>query len=209
MGSKQSACAECKVVGVNSNCPPTEQGGCGRSLCSKCLRFALITQADANVAKDVFLIEPRAFCWPCMLTHTNIDFKKTEDVFEAKGETKGYVLFVHGGGGNRLMFAPHARALAEKSFKCVLMDLPGHASRLDEQLSMNSACACISAVYAEHFGAVGDKKVCYVGGSLGGYIGMEMLGRYPHLFSGAVIAMCGQDVGSGMSLYLFFISKCS
>ena len=36
-----------------------------------------------------------------------------------------------------------------------------------------------------------------VGGSLGGYVSMEVLGSHPGLFDGAVIAMSGQNVGRG------------
>eukprot|EP00930_Biecheleria_cincta_P039553 TRINITY_DN27183_c0_g2_i1.p1 TRINITY_DN27183_c0_g2~~TRINITY_DN27183_c0_g2_i1.p1 ORF type:complete len:320 (-),score=42.73 TRINITY_DN27183_c0_g2_i1:39-998(-) len=177
MGAKSSACAECK------------------EMCSQCLSFALCSEADLKEGSNVFKVDPRMFCKTCMLKHTNIDFKQTEDVIEAKGDVKGNILFVHGGGGNRLMFAAHARALASLGFRCVLLDLPGHASRIDEPLSMDSACACVKAVHEIYFGS-SALKCLYVGGSLGAYIGMEFLGRHPSLFSGAVIGMAGQDVGS-------------
>ncbi len=40
----------------------------------------------------------------------------------------------------------------------------------------------------------------YLGGSLGGYIGMECVGRHPDLFSAAVISQAAQNVGVGRSL---------
>ncbi|KAJ2996185.1 hypothetical protein HDV02_006713, partial [Globomyces sp. JEL0801] len=44
------------------------------------------------------------------------------------------------------------------------------------------------------------KKPIYVGGSLGGYIGMELLGSHPSVFSSAAILMAGQGVGAGRGM---------
>jgi pimeloyl-ACP methyl ester carboxylesterase len=48
------------------------------------------------------------------------------------------IVFVHGGGGCRAMFATHAKHFGQK-YSCVLIDLPGHRSRMDETLSLKSA----------------------------------------------------------------------
>jgi pimeloyl-ACP methyl ester carboxylesterase len=49
------------------------------------------------------------------------------------------LIWIHGGGGCRKMFEFHARELAKKNYRSVLIDLPGHGSRIDEKLSAESA----------------------------------------------------------------------
>ncbi|KAJ3260863.1 hypothetical protein HK103_007426 [Boothiomyces macroporosus] len=98
-------------------------------------------------------------------------------------------------GGNRKMFVEHARQLTE--YHCVLIDLPGHGSRMDEALGLESAIKVIIDTVKDHTNIFNGIKPVYVGGSLGGYIGMELLGRHPDLFSAAVIGMAGQNVGVG------------
>lgn len=47
-----------------------------------------------------------------------LDFSKHVDVFEAVGGGGAITLvYVHGGGGSREMFKPHARAMAAKNFR--------------------------------------------------------------------------------------------
>eukprot|EP00611_Tribonema_gayanum_P014936 TRINITY_DN264_c0_g1_i2.p1 TRINITY_DN264_c0_g1~~TRINITY_DN264_c0_g1_i2.p1 ORF type:complete len:450 (-),score=74.99 TRINITY_DN264_c0_g1_i2:569-1918(-) len=107
---------------------------------------------------------------------------------------------------SRLMFARAARALAAHGARCVLLDLPGHGARMDEPLSLDTAVDTIVATTRAHAGSGdggggggggGGTKPIYIGGSLGGYIGMEVLGRHPDLSGAAVILMSGQKVGVG------------
>jgi pimeloyl-ACP methyl ester carboxylesterase len=99
------------------------------------------------------------------------------------------------------MFLYHAREFAKQGYRCVLLDLPGHGARMDEPLTMSSAIAAIlDAVRLEAPPTADGHKPMYIGGSLGGYIGMELLGQHPNVFAGAVIAMCGQNVGAGAGL---------
>ena len=56
---------------------------------------------------------------------------------------------------------------------------------------------CITRATREYASDYQGIKPIYLGGSLGGYIGMELLGQHPQLFSKAVLAMCGQRVGVG------------
>jgi pimeloyl-ACP methyl ester carboxylesterase len=131
----------------------------------------------------------------CFKKLSNLGFDNNESVtiLSASNPTTS-VLFVHGGGGSRFMFLPHARDLVEKGpYQCILLDLPGHGVKMDDPLSLQSAMDWIIEVAKKHAGP----NAVYVGGSLGGYIGMELLGRYPTQFKSAVITMCGQDVGVG------------
>jgi pimeloyl-ACP methyl ester carboxylesterase len=135
------------------------------------------------------------YCEKCYIKNNTLDFTKTEMVI---GSEKGQglsVLFVHGAGGCRTMFEIHAKRLAQKGFRCVLLDLPGHGARMNEKLTLQTAIETILQVTKEYCADYNGIKPVYVGGSLGGYIGMELLGQHPQLFSGAVIGMSGQDVG--------------
>jgi pimeloyl-ACP methyl ester carboxylesterase len=114
----------------------------------------------------------------------------------AAGEAPS-IVFVHGGGSCRLMFAYHARELAARGFRCVLLDLPAHGALLDTPLTIESACERIAAITREHAPPHLGVAPIYVGGSLGGFLGMELLGREPDLFSCAVIGQASQTVGAG------------
>ncbi|KAI8904787.1 hypothetical protein EDD86DRAFT_277969 [Gorgonomyces haynaldii] len=132
----------------------------------------------------------QSFCKKCFKKLCNLDFSVHEVVLGPK-EAKT-IVFVHGGGGCRNMFAHHARLLS-KDYRCVLVDLPGHGTRMEEPLSLQTAIQVIVDTTRKH--ASPNHPKIYVGGSLGGYIGMELLGQHPKLFDAAVITMCGQAVG--------------
>jgi pimeloyl-ACP methyl ester carboxylesterase len=110
-------------------------------------------------------------------------------------------IFVHGAGGSRAMFREHAAAITARVPHCgtVLLDLPGHGARHAEPCN---ALACIDEVLRVARNAKasrGDQapRLIYVGGSLGGYVGMEAmkLAEFATLFDAAAILGCGQGVG--------------
>jgi pimeloyl-ACP methyl ester carboxylesterase len=174
-------------------------GQCKVPKCTSCLAFALVS-AEAY-AKGGAQASCLTTCEACMKALSPLDFSSTApDVLGPKPGIGPTAVFVHGGGGCRLMFRPHAEALAALGVRCVLLDLPGHGTRMGNKLSMASAIEAILSDTAQYAPptAAGLKPVL-IGGSLGGYIGMELLGRSPDVFSGAVIAMCGQNVGVGRS----------
>jgi hypothetical protein len=57
----------------------------------------------------------------------------------------------------RKMFMPHALSLKEKGFKSILMDLPGHGSRLTEALTLENSIKG----HKRSFGVVCNKKRHY------------------------------------------------
>ncbi|KXS19970.1 alpha/beta-hydrolase [Gonapodya prolifera JEL478] len=186
--------------------------GCGKRFCSACTNFALVTASDADAAiasGDLAKAYVRTFCRTCFKNAGPLDWTSTEgaqadgvDLLEPSGDaapTGATIFWAHGGGGSRLMFRPHAEALAASGYRCVLFDFPGHGRLMDAPLSMDTAIERIVSVVQKYGSKEGGKNV-YVGGSLGGYIGMEMLARHPTLFSSAVICMCGQCVGHGAGL---------
>jgi len=161
-----------------------------------------VTAADL-AAHGAYAAPARTLCRACFQALSPLDFARAApDVLApagAAGAGAPSLVFLHGGGGCRTMFRGVAAALvARAAVRAVLVDLPGHGARMDEPLSMASAVASVRAQAAEFAPptARGAKPV-YVGGSLGGYIGMEVLGAAPDAFAGAVIAMAGQDVGPG------------
>lgn len=172
-------------------------GACGERRCGPCLNHALVTAGDL-AERGAYDAPARTLCRACFIANSPLDFSSVApDVLGPAGAP--CVVFVHGGGGCRTMFRAAAAALAaRRAVRAVLLDLPGHGARMDEPLSMAAAIASVRAQAAEFAPptARGAKPV-YVGGSLGGYIGMEVLGAAPEQFAGAVIAMAGQDVGPG------------
>eukprot|EP01125_Pyxidicula_operculata_P015385 TRINITY_DN5213_c0_g1_i2.p1 TRINITY_DN5213_c0_g1~~TRINITY_DN5213_c0_g1_i2.p1 ORF type:complete len:280 (-),score=23.84 TRINITY_DN5213_c0_g1_i2:221-1060(-) len=161
---------------------------CGLIFCGDCSNFFLLPpnkSGPENVAR---------MCLSCFKNVSSIDFDSNYDL---SGPSDGIVLLmVHGGSASRKMWHYHI-AEWSKHFKCYSIDLPGHGSLMEKQLSMDIACDYISAFIEKN---IIDKKVIYVGASLGGYIGMELIGRYPHLFHAAVIVDAGQNVGEGCSM---------
>jgi pimeloyl-ACP methyl ester carboxylesterase len=89
------------------------------------------------------------------------------------------------------MFLPHARELAKKGYRSILIDLPAHGARYRDDLTMPNCCEAIKEAIA----LCRTKDATIVGGSLGGYILMEFIGREPELCRKAVVMMAGQDVG--------------
>lgn len=72
-----------------------------------------------------------------------------------------------------------------------MIDLPAHGARFKEDLTID---ACLQAI-KEAIQLCRTKDFTIIGGSLGGYILMEFLGREPTLCQSAVVMMAGQDVG--------------
>ncbi|KAJ1562426.1 hypothetical protein HK096_010010 [Nowakowskiella sp. JEL0078] len=176
------SCSSCKTALNFFNRATCES--CSLSFCTACLKFAITTPESGDKILSL--------CKSCYVANTNLDLSNVVTVLEASNtKNPKTVLFVHGGGGCRLMFLPHAEWLAQRGFRCILMDLPGHGARFEDPLSLETAFTAINETSREYGATI------YVGGSLGGYIGMEFLGRHPEVFEKAVIAMCGQNVGVG------------
>ena len=183
-----------------SVCPHCQKG----PLCGTCIDNPIIeggTSTGVQQESSTGTTDPprvTSVCRACMEKASTLDFSSSVDVIGP--ETGPAIVFVHGGGGCRLMFRPQARKLASRGYRCVLLDLPAHGALLDEPLSIDSACERIVAVTHEFAPPHAGVAPAYVGGSLGGYIGMELLGRNPDLFSCAVIASASQTVGVGAGI---------
>lgn len=136
-------------------------------------------------------------CKKCFKEQSSLDHSKFYDFFGPSNDPAiPALLFVHGGGGCRSMWGPQIRALSTE-FRCYAIDLPGHGSRMNEPLSLASAVDTVTQFVEQN---LDGQVVIYVGDSLGGYLGMHIVGEHPHLFAGAVICSAGQNVGPGSSL---------
>jgi pimeloyl-ACP methyl ester carboxylesterase len=214
VGATSSVCAGCsKPFGLLTRayvCPTPALDaadtakGCGERFCWNCINFACVTETEGDkaVAKgDLKAAGIASFCKACYQANSPLGFGTSNgvEIFEPAKDAKdknANVFFAHGGGGCRLMFLPHAQELSKLGYRAVIFDLPGHGTLMDSPLSLDSAITHISSLVAKYT----KGRNLYVGGSLGGYIGMELLARQPDVFSGAVITMCGQAVGTGASL---------
>jgi pimeloyl-ACP methyl ester carboxylesterase len=181
---------------------PVEHGGCGYKFCSTCLNYSCITEAGGN---ELGMKAPIiSYCKECFKKNCGLDYSSNYTTYGPEVGTAPAVLFIHGGSGCRSMFDYHAKFLSEKrGYRCVLMDLPGHGSRMDDLLTLETALIGINDG-AKIAGSFGDIRPIAVGGSLGGYLLMEYVGTYPDVFSGAVITMAGQNVGVGRSMIASF-----
>jgi len=199
-----TCCTNCNssfgyMLNRKMQCPSCKK----RDLCWRCVNYPIIANiAAVNGPRDA--IQTQSVCQSCFRTAVqpflNLDAKY--EVISPPEETPAIVslVFVHGGGGCRKMYISHARDLAKNHrCRCVLLDLPGHGSRVNESLSLESSIATILEVTAAEAHVCHGRKPIYIGGSLGGYIGMTLLGRHPDVFSAAVICVAGQRTGIGAS----------
>ena len=191
-----TSCRDCsKPIGYISRryvCP-----GCnGGPLCWYCINNAAITNhATLTSITDTAII--KSFCLKCFWTVTSLDPTQCVDIMGPAAGEGVSVLLIHGGGGCRKMFTPHARELALLGFRCILVDLPAHGARVREPITIDTACAVIADAVAKYAAPYQGVRPIVVGGSLGGYLAMEFCGRHPDVFSGAAVLMACQTVGAG------------
>lgn len=170
-----------------------DSGGCNGKFCSKCLNFAIVTENDTPSGKIT------TFCKHCFKLNSSLDFGNYYEILGPPKHDAPAILFVHSNGSCRKSFLPHARILSLK-YRCVLLDLPGHGGNLDDVLSMYTATSIITSITIEQCGDYKGIRPVYIGAGLGAYIGMDIIGRSPNHFSGAILTSCGQDVGQERTL---------
>eukprot|EP00759_Apiculatamorpha_spiralis_P014410 PhF_6_TR21057/c0_g1_i1/m.30319 len=191
------SCHDCGFVfGWTSRkytCPSCKKG----PLCWTCMNNAVVKNAATVSPGQAFEVESQ--CYKCFQSHVTLDFKKSVDVYGPENGKALSIVMVHGGGGCRLMFQPHAQHFASLGYRCVLLDLPGHGSQLAQPFTIATSIDTIQRVVDEYAAPFNGVKPVYLGGSMGGYLGMEFIGARPDVFSGAVIMMASQNVGKGRS----------
>lgn len=93
------------------------------------------------------------------------------------------IVFLH---GTRLSGAQWAWQVAELSeeFDCIAPDLPGHGRLAGETFTLEGAAESVAATIDSEAGG----RAVLVGLSLGGYVAMEVAGRWPERVEGLVLA---------------------
>jgi len=197
-----SVCNRQICKGQGKTCQETA-GGCGKTLCSACCSYALVPEAEAlrlGAGEGSSAMAAGLYCKPCFQRNNLLDFSRTVDVFGPARGAAPCLLFVHGLINCRSSFREHAEQLSKAhGIRCVLMDLPGHGARMDEDLSADSAFEAIERAAQEYCVAAGGPPTVILGVSLGGYLTMEALRRAPQLFSGAILVECNYNFGVGCS----------
>jgi pimeloyl-ACP methyl ester carboxylesterase len=142
----------------------------------------------------------KKYCKSCFQNKSTLNFDRTYDVLEGTSGT--IFVFVHGGSGCRAMFQAHAAELQQRfGHGSILLDLPGHGSLVETPLSLSSCAETLGDILKE-CGITEkkpDRKVIYVGGSLGAYVGFYLLQHFQEVLDGAILMDCGQNVGPGAS----------
>jgi len=139
-----------------------------------------------------------SYCKACYQEVSVLDYSKTYDEYGGSDKASITLLMVHGGGGTRAMYRPHAQDLAKMGYRCILMDLPGHGTLIDTPLTLDACVEATVKVYDEC--TLKPETTVYVGASLGAYVGFYILTHMPKRFCGAVMMDCGQNVGPDCSL---------
>jgi pimeloyl-ACP methyl ester carboxylesterase len=202
-----SVCESCEITSLGCLGKATRCAKCSKLLCSTCAgNNALIPfdQGNAEFSNDLTKNDTiESYCKECYHEVSLLDYSKAYDDFggatdQLSNNTITF-LMVHGGGGSRAMFRPHAQALVKRGYRCILMDLPGHGTLVDSPLTLDS-CVEATAKICKECGLAPETTV-YVGVSLGAYIGFYILDKLPkNSFCGAILMDCGQNVGPDCSL---------
>lgn len=168
---------------------------------------------NSNLFPPSLVLEKKAiktFCNKCYKKLSILDYTKSYDVIEplkttttTTTSTTTTLLWVHGAGGSRAMFRPHAKHFAEHfGYRSILMDLPGHGTLTTTSTLTLESCEMQVKKILEKECNNDKNKVIYIGCSLGAYLGFHILNKLNHqyFFNGAILMDCGQNVGPDCSL---------
>ncbi|KAH3759254.1 hypothetical protein Pelo_8982 [Pelomyxa schiedti] len=163
-----------------------ECGVCHKGFCSSCFTNAIVPEGGVGLNSIVEV------CKTCFKSQSSLDHTR-DFYYSGPADKPGAptLLFVHGGGSCRNVFLPQTRALCA-DFHCYSIDLPGHGGLMDSPLTLASATNRVAQFVHDH---LAGKRVIYIGHSMGGYLGMHIIGEHPDLFAGAIICGAGQNVG--------------
>ena len=176
---------------------------CCKNICAKCAGdYALIPFKDGEKPQPIEKKFVQSYCKTCFQDVSLLDYSKSYDIVEPEGgvdDKTMSLLWVHGGGSSRLMFRRHAPLLAKMNYRSILVDMPGHGTRVDSTtLTLDECVKTVQDILdCENCDA---SRTIYIGASLGAYTGFHVLGQLKDRFSGAVMMDCGQNVGPDCSL---------
>ncbi|MFT7689174.1 MAG: pimeloyl-ACP methyl ester carboxylesterase [Candidatus Azotimanducaceae bacterium] len=88
------------------------------------------------------------------------------------------ILFMHGNSSCKEIFSKQFDSQIGKNYRCIAFDLPGHGMSRDADLAKDSYKVSSYAELAmELISDLGIDSIAVVGWSLGGHIGLELMGR--------------------------------
>jgi pimeloyl-ACP methyl ester carboxylesterase len=96
------------------------------------------------------------------------------------------IVLVHGTRLSRAMWDAQLRDLGD-AFRVAALDLPAHGALASTPFTLDAAADQVAAVVAA-VAPPGDRRAIVVGLSLGGYVGMHLIGRHPEVVRGLVLA---------------------
>jgi pimeloyl-ACP methyl ester carboxylesterase len=202
MSSSISTCNDCHATlgrsvwyFWNANDNKCQGDGCQAHLCCTCNDKRPL-YVGGNTLETATM---KRFCKSCFESNSTLDFTKKYTTIDGSSDVT--FVFVHGGSSSRAMFQAHAEELNKRfGHSAILLDLPGHASMLDTPLTLDTCSETLGNVLKEcGITKESKKKIIYVGGSLGAYVGFYLLDKYKEVFHGAILIDCGQNVGPGAS----------
>lgn len=181
---------------------------CQKVICLQCAGDqALIPYTKEEGPLPLKKTSIKSYCRSCFKDVSILDYSKSYDIIDASSPSASDIetpnttlLWVHGGGGNRAMFRPHATALAKKGYRSILMDLPGHGTLVDTTLTLDACVEAVKIILDQECSNLKPSQIIYIGGSLGAYIGFHILGQLKSSFGGAILLDCGQNVSKDCSL---------
>jgi pimeloyl-ACP methyl ester carboxylesterase len=96
------------------------------------------------------------------------------------------IVLIHGPRLSRAMWDAQLRDLGD-AFRVAAVDLPGHGALASQPFTLDAAADQVAAVI-EAVAPAGDRRAIVVGLSLGGYVGMHLIGRHPAVVRGLVLS---------------------
>ena len=96
------------------------------------------------------------------------------------------IVLIHGTRLSRRMWDAQLRDLGD-AFRVAALDLPGHGASAGTPFTLDAAADHVAAVI-EAVAPHDDRRAIVVGLSLGGYVGMHLIGRHPSAVRGLVLA---------------------
>jgi pimeloyl-ACP methyl ester carboxylesterase len=182
---------------------PTTCANCPRNLCNECAgNQALIPFKKGEDPPPIAKESIQSYCKECFQNTSVLDYSRTYDIIEPDNgvnEKTMALIWVHGGGSSRIMFARHAPLFANKNYRSILIDMPGHGTLVDSTtLTLDECTNTVKRILESE--NCDPKRTIYIGASLGAYTGFHILGHIKDKFAGAVMMDCGQNVGPDCSL---------
>ena len=194
---------------------------CQETLCLQCAGDQALIPFEKNQEPPrLKKTSIKPYCKSCFKQVSILDYNKSYDVIEPSTPSVDpekpniTLIWAHGGGGSRAMYRPHASALAQKGYRSILMDLPGHGTLVETTtLTLDACVETVKNILDNECSSHKASQVIYVGGSLGAYIGFYILEKLKTRFGGAILLDCGVNVGPGCSLKaragIWFLGKLS